>query len=393
MRARPLIDARALQPGYKQHAQRGIGRYAKNLLRAMLEQVEPRELELLVRADLPQPELAPGAPRLAVGSGPRALAGGERIIGQHWTLARALAPAWRAGRVVHILSHADAPARPGPKTILTCHDLIFQRMEGLYTVGRDKTLFRAARWLETRGLGRAERIIAVSQCTARDLGELYQVPAQRIRVIPEAADPGLSPVEDPRDRARVLERYGLAEGGYLFYLGGIDPRKDLPTLLQALLILRQEGRALILALAGPVAEDKHFPALAETMERLGVAPAVKLLGFVPEADLPALYAGAAAFAFPSRYEGFGLPPLEAMACGAPVVATRAASLPEVLGEAAILVRPGDADQMADALAGLAANPELAADLTARGLKQAARFSWPRAAAETLAVYEEAAHAA
>ena len=116
-------------------------------------------------------------------------------------------------------------------------------------------------------------------------------------------------------------------------------------------------------------------------------------GFVGQSDLPALFSACRAFVYPSLYEGFGLPPLEAMACGAPVVATRAASLPEVLGEAAVLVRPGDAGQMAEALAELAANPELAADLTARGLKRAARFSWPRAAAETLAVYEEAAHAA
>ncbi|MCF8032580.1 MAG: glycosyltransferase family 4 protein [Desulfarculaceae bacterium] len=388
MSAVPLIDARPLQPGYKQHAQRGIGRYAKNLLSAMLKQTGPEGMELLVRGDLPDAPLAPAAPRLGVGPGPTWLPGGERLVGQHHTLARALAPALQGGRVVHILSHGDAPACPGPGTVITCHDLIYQRMEPIYTAGKSKALFRAARWLETRCLSRAARIIAVSQCTARDLGELYGVPPERIRVIPEAADPGLAPVGDPAILAEVLGRHGLSQGGYVFYLGGIDPRKDLPTLLKALLRLQQAGSPLVLALAGPVREDKHYPALAASLSDLRLGDAVKLLGFVPEADLPALYSGAAAFAFPSRYEGFGLPPLEAMACGAPVAAARAAAVPEVVGEAGLMFEPGDDRALAEALAALAMDHELAAGYRAKGLQRAREFSWDRAARDTLALYEE-----
>ncbi|MBU1274271.1 MAG: glycosyltransferase family 4 protein [Proteobacteria bacterium] len=392
MKARPLIDARALQAGYKEHAQRGIGRYAKSLFTAMLAQVEPGDLAFIQRRDLPDPELPPQSPRLGVGPGPQGLPGGERLVGQYWTLARAMAPAWRSGQVVHILSHADAPARLGPKTVLTCQDLIFQRMEEIYIKGRNPLAFRAARWLETRCLSRAARIIAISQCTKRDIVELYQIPAERVTVIPLAADPGLAPVSDPAARAEVLARYGLGEGGYFLYLGGIDPRKDLPTLLQALLILREQGSPAVLALAGKVERDKHYPALAQAIEQMGLAPAVKFLGFAPDHDLPALYSGAAAFAFPSLYEGFGLPPLEAMACGAPVVAVRAAAVPEVVEDAGILVPPGDPGGMARALAALWDDPELARRYRALGAKQATRFSWERAAAQTLAVYEEVAAA-
>ena len=214
------------------------------------------------------------------------------------------------------------------------------------------------------------------------------MPGGRVRVIPEAADPGLAPVDDPAVLDEVLSRHGLARGGYLFYLGGIDPRKDLPTLLRALLRLRERGSPLVLALAGPVQQDKHYPALAAAMSEMRLGEAVKLLGFVDEADLPALFSGAAAFAFASRYEGFGLPPLEAMACGAPVVAADATAVPEVVGDAGMLFTPGDDAALAEALDALSRDAGLAAAQRAKGLARAKEFSWERAAADTLALYEE-----
>lgn len=224
MKARPLIDARALQPGYKEHAQRGLGRYAKSLFTAMFQQVEPGELSFILRRDLPQPELPDPSPRLAVGSGPQSLPGGERLIGQFYTLPRALAPAWQQGRVVHFLSHADAPARLGPRTVLTCQDLIFQRMEEIYIEGRNPQVFHAARWLETRCLSRAARILAISECTKRDLVELYRIPPERISVAPLAVDPGLAPVEDPATRGGPGPLRPRGEGILLLF-GGIDPAR------------------------------------------------------------------------------------------------------------------------------------------------------------------------
>ncbi len=385
-----VIDARALQPGFKQHHMRGIGRYARNLLAEMLELVDESRLELIVRGDLPDPEVAPGAGRIPVAYAPGWLPAGKQVAGHHLRLKRDLAPLWGQGKVVHFLSHVDAPYRIGPGAVLTCHDLIFQRLPHLYMAGQNPALFRLKRWLETRALFQAARIIAVSQCTAGDLVDIYRLDPGRIRVIPEAADPGLAPVTDPAARAEVLARYDLSpEEPYFFYLGGLDPRKGLNILLESLLSLDQATGA-VLAVAGPLQEDKHYPALQRQIARLGLEERVRLLGFVAESDLPALFSAARAFVFPSLYEGFGLPPLEAMACGAPVIAARAAAVPEVVGEAGLLVPPGDAAQLAGAMTRVLQEPELGQALKAKGLKRAARFSWQRAAQQTLAVYEEVA---
>lgn len=389
---RPLVlDARALQPGFKQHLQRGIGRYARNLLAAMLPLLDEDQLTLIVRRDLPDPDLAPEARRWPISYAPAWLPAGKKVVGHHLLARRQLAPLWSQGPVAHFLSHVDAPFRIGPGTVLTCHDLIFQRLPELYAAGQSRLAFRLKRWLETRALPQAARIIAVSQCTATDLRELYNVPPERIVVIPEAADPGLAPVEDPAARAAILARYGLEPGTPFFlYLGGLDPRKGLSILLEALLSL--EKASPLLAVAGPLEEDKHFPAFQQGIACRGLGSRVRLLGFVAEADLPALFSAAAAFVFPSLYEGFGLPPLEAMACGAPVIAARAAAVPEVVGQAGILVPPNDPAALASAMAEVLRRPELAAELRVRGLKRAAEFSWRRTAERTHALYEEVAAA-
>ncbi len=403
-----VCDGRPLQPGFKVHRERGIGRYAKNLLLALSELAEPPEMELLVQANLPDPGLLAGVPRLAAGYAPSWLPVGKRLISHHGLVRRPLARPWRQGRVVHFLSHLDAPARLGPRTVITVHDLIAQKLARLYGQDKSGLRFRLERWLETRCLYRAAAIIAVSQCSKDDLVELYHIDPARIRVIHEAADPDLAPVEDPALCREVLARHGLAGGGeggaggagdegagetpFFFYLGGIDQRKDLGTLLAALAALKERRADFVLALAGKISEDKQYPALMAEIERRGLEEHVRLLGFVPDEDLPALFSAATAFVFPSLYEGFGLPPLEAMACGAPVVAVRASAVPEVVGEAGLLVPPGDAGALAQALEGLLTNPELAAELSREGRRRASRFSWSRAAAETLEVYREVARA-
>ena len=273
--------------------------------------------------------------------------------------------------------------------MITVHDLIAQRLKHLYC-RKSKLRFNLMRWLETRCLYTAARLMADSEQTKRDIVEMYGVDPGRIRVVPLAADPGLAPVEDPAELARVRAAYGLGAGEpYFLYVGGIDQRKDLPTLLKSLAALKQRGLAHTLALAGRIEGDEQFPLLMARAEELGLGPAVRLLGYVPDSDLPALFAGAAAFVFPSLYEGFGLPPLEAMACGAPVVAVDASSVPEVVGSAGLLVAPGDAAGLAQAMEAVLTLPELAAKLRADGLERAAGFNWRRTAEMTLEVYREA----
>lgn len=393
MRLPVVCDGRPLQPGFKAHRERGIGRYSKNLLTAMTQLAEPPELELFTQNNLPDPGLLDELPRLSTGYAPAWLPIGKRIISHHGLARRALAGPWREGRVVHFLSHLDAPCRVGPRTVVTVHDLIAQKLAKLYGQGKSDARFRLERWLETRCLYGAAAIVAVSQCSKDDLVDIYGIPAQRIRVIHEAADPGLKPVDDPGLRQAAMGRHGLYHAKPFFlYLGGIDQRKDLNTLLAALSELMEQGLDFVLALAGKISKDKQYPALIAEIEKQGLKERVRLLGFVPDEDLPALFSACAAFVFPSLYEGFGLPPLEAMACGAPVVAMDASAVPEVVGPAGILLPPGQAGALARALEGILTNPELAGELKEKGRRRAGLFSWSRAAAETLEVYREVARA-
>ncbi|MFZ5586038.1 MAG: glycosyltransferase family 4 protein [Thermodesulfobacteriota bacterium] len=388
-----ILDARPLQPGFKAHAERGIGRYAKNLIQALMELMDPAQVAFLVQSNLPMPDLPIQSPRRRLPFLPKIFPVGKKLVSYHLLAPLWLGKGWRGGRVTHFLCHLDAPSRPGPGAVLTVHDLIAQKFADLYQGRRTSARFRLERWLETRCLFQAAGLIAVSQCTRRDLGEVYGIPQEAVRVIPEAADPGLAPMDDPARRAAVLARLGLDPAQPFFlYVGGIDPRKGVKVLLAALAALAGQGRTERLVMAGRIENDRQFPALMALIDKLGLTERVVRLGFVADADLPALFGSCLGFVFPSLYEGFGLPPLEAMACGAPVVAAKAGAVPEVVGEAGILVEPGDAPGLAQALAALAGTPELAQELRHQGREQAARFSWRRTAEATLAVYREAGHA-
>ncbi len=386
-----VCDARPAQPGFKAHAQRGIGRYCRELVRALERLPQAPGLELLLQAGLPDPGLAPGAPRHRAAYGPGGAPAGRRLLGQHWLARRALARCWGQGKVVHFLSHLDAPCRVGPRTVITVHDLIIQKLARRFRGRKGRLRFKTERWLETRSLYQAAHILANSEHTKRDLVELVGLAPDGITVTHLAAAPGLAPCPDRQRQQAVLQGLGLApDRPFFLYLGGVDPRKDLGTLLAALARLGEQGLAHDLVLAGRLEPNPATRALERDIRRLGLGKSVHLVGFIPESDLPALFSACLAFVYPTFYEGFGLPPLEAMACGAPVVASRVASLPEVVGRAGILVEPGRVEDMARALANLAQDRELAAELGRRGRERAAQFSWQKTAQRTLEVYREVA---
>jgi glycosyltransferase involved in cell wall biosynthesis len=210
----------------------------------------------------------------------------------------------------------------------------------------------------------------------------YRVPPEKITVIYEAADTRFR-LQPPQTMADVRARYRLPDR-YLLFVSTIEPRKNLIRLLAAFERLQAAGLTDALVIVGKRGwlYDNFFAAL----EASPAKQAVIFPGWVADADLPAIYGGAQVFAFPSLFEGFGLPVLEAMACGTPVVCSNSSSLPEVADDAALLVDPLDVDALTGALERLLRDPALAADLRARGLAQAARFSWARAAAETIAIY-------
>ena len=234
---------------------------------------------------------------------------------------------------------------------------------------------------------RATRIIAVSESTRADLIRLLGVPGEKIRVIHHGLDPYFVPVEDPGALRRLRQRYGLP-GPFFLFVGGINPHKNLGTLLQAHRLLRTAGGSRpLLALAGH--PDWFAPVLERQVADLGLQGVVRLLGFVPGEDLPALYSAATLCVVPSGLEGFGLPALEAMACGTPVVAARSGALPEVLGDAGVFADPESPADFAEACRRVLTDPGLRGRLRQGGMRRAKEFSWERAARQTLAVYREA----
>jgi glycosyltransferase involved in cell wall biosynthesis len=272
-------------------------------------------------------------------------------------------------------------ARP---TVITVHDATVQKFPAVHPLRR-----RLRHRLVPAQCRRAARVIADSAATRDDVVEWFGVAASRIAVVPLAATDGMRPVTDGaalrelRERLRVPERF-------LLYAGALEPRKDLVSLFEALARLRAEGRKEALVLAGD-GERAHRALLDAALARLGLEPGrdVHWLGAVSDADLAALYSACVLFVYPSLYEGFGLPPIEAMACGAPVVATRTSALAENFADAAALVAPHDPTALASALARWLDDATARAELAANGTRRARARNWDDVARETIAVYRDA----
>jgi glycosyltransferase involved in cell wall biosynthesis len=261
--------------------------------------------------------------------------------------------------------HSLPLACPCP-AIVTVHDLSFERDPGLMGV-RDRLIFRT---VVPRSARKAARVLAVSELTKRDLIELYGIAEKKIVVVPNGVDPAFTP-DGPR----------LNGEPYALFVGALQPRKDAGTAIEALALVGDGAPRLVV-----VGQDKGGRAEAQrSAERNGLAARVEFRGHVPQEELAALYRSAACLVFPSRYEGFGLPVLEAMASGTPVVTTTAGALPEVAGEAAILVEERNPVALAGGIERALADRER---LVAAGLERARRFTWAETARRTLDVYRE-----
>lgn len=303
-----------------------------------------------------------------------------------WTHLRLMAEVMSHPPDVFFVPSHVLPLLHPRRSVATVHDLGYLYYPEAHA--------RLARWYlgwSTRFNARtARRVIADSRATQRDLVRAYRVPEDRIVVVYPAGAEGLAPVTDAAMLTQVRERYLTGER-YFLYVGTLQPRKNLVTLLEAFeRFLREyqppESVRLVLAgkqgwLSEPIVER------AMGLIRQG---RVVLPGYVPQEDLPALLSGALAFVMPSWYEGFGLPVLEAMACGTPVICSNASSLPEVAGEAALLFDPADTGALAQAMGQIYTEPELADTLRVRGLAQARRFSWQACARAVLDVLEDVA---
>ncbi len=274
------------------------------------------------------------------------------------------------------------PTRRSTRTLLTVHDLSFLRYPEAFVPKLRRYLER----LVPRSIARADVVLADSAATQADIVSLLGAPSDKVQVLYSGVHPCFRPEAEPGERERLQARYGIGDRPYVLSVGTVQPRKNYIRLIHAFnqltnQLTNQPPIQLLIAggrgwlYQGILAEAEKHP------------DRVRLLGFVDEADLPALYRNAALFAFPSLYEGFGLPVLEAMACGVPVVCSDASSLPEVAGDAALLVDPHDEDALAEAMARGLEETDLRREMITRGLAQAARFTWERAARQLAGMFD------
>lgn len=369
------------------HQQGGIGRYTRSLVRALSQLDTENQYVLFVaggEADGDGLGDWPANFRL------RSVPISDRWLNILWQRLRIPLPiqAWTGPLDVFHSPDFVLPPLGRTPAVLTIHDLSFLQVPWCFVPA-----FRA--YLEAavpRAVQRARLILADSSSTKRDLVELLAIEAERVQVLYPGVEHRFRPMADREVLDLVRERYGLPQH-FVLGLGTLQPRKNFVGLIEAfghMLALHGEdpgldGLRLVIA-GGP---GWMYADIERAVERAGLAERVQLLGFVEDRDLPALYNLARVFAFPSWYEGFGVPVLEAMACGTPVVAADNSSLPEVVGEAGLMVDAADTEALAQALFRLLTEQELRTSLQAAGIKQAARFTWQAAASQLMDIYTSA----
>lgn len=240
-------------------------------------------------------------------------------------------------------------------------------------------------WSTRASARRAARILTVSEYTKQEVVRLLCIPPERVVVTHNACDQRFAP-PSPDDLA-VFRQHHVLPKQFILYVGTLEPRKNIPTLLEAYAQIAAYTDAPLIIGGG---KGWMYDPIFAKAQSLGLADRIHFIGFIPSEDLPLWYAAATVFAFPSLFEGFGMPILEAMACGTPIVTTSSSSLPEVAGDAGLIVPPTDAEALGHALLQVLKNPTLHEDLRTRGLRQAQRFSWPETAERTLQAYHDAA---
>lgn len=370
----------------------GIGTYIRNLVQA-LGGIDHDNRYTLIATEAEPPELARLPPNFGYAVYKK---GGKNTVGLSYSLfLRGL-----SANLYHIPLNSVPLLMPRPY-VVTVHDmstLLYDLAPGLRNHMR---LLRSR-----RGLLRAAKLMTVSNATRRDVESLLGIPSAHIRTIYNAPDPAFlgasQPVAPcPGDPARpyepqvqnVLDRYQI-DYPFLLYAGNIRPQKNIPRLVEAFAVVRGELKDhprfhnLHLIVIGD--EISHFPALRHAVIKTRAEDVVRFLGFVPIETLRCLYQTAQAFVFPSLYEGFGLPPLEAMSCGAPVVASNVSALPEVIGDAAVIVNPENVFDIARGIRDILLDPDLRKRAVERGYQQSRRFSWLNTASQVLETYRQVA---
>jgi glycosyltransferase involved in cell wall biosynthesis len=363
-----------VSPTAQQHA--GLGRYAGEIARALADHTS-LEVRLFYnkQGDARLPDYLQDLPHRSVNVGNKPWRMGVLLSN---LIRRPMDNTFGAVDIFHATNHLLGHFGQA-RTVFTLHDLIFLHYPEYHLpYNRWYLTFAMPRFLRA-----ADVIITPSECSRQDAINFYGLSPDKIKVIYEAAAPHFKPADRTETLARVRHQYNLPDQ-FILHVGTIEPRKNLSRLLEAFQTVGQEFPDLKLVLVGKKGwlYDEFF----QTLNQFGLAERVIFPGFVKEGDLPAFYQLAQVFIYPSLYEGFGLPPLEAMACGAPVICSNSSSLPEVVGNAGLLIAPTNTAEMTQSLRRLLADAELRAGLRARSLARAGQFSWQKAAGQLEAVY-------
>jgi glycosyltransferase involved in cell wall biosynthesis len=352
----------------------GIGRYVRELVAALLKQDGQLEYRLFAASPSPLPDLPFRVRRLPFH---------DRWLMRLWHRARVPLPVELITGPIDLYHSPDftlPPTLPRTRTLLTVHDLSFVR-------DPDSAADSLRAFLSVvvpRSVARADHVLADSQATKEDLIELWATPADKVTVLYCGVDPRFRPVTAPPALAAVRARYGLGHGPFILSVSTLQPRKNYRRLIQAFAPLAERHPDLSLVIGG--GKGWRYDEILAEPERLGIAGRVLFPGFIQDSDLPALYSAAVALAYPSLYEGFGLPVLEAMACGTPVMSSDRSSLPEVTADAGLQADPLDVEAWTAGLTALVEDTTLRERLVDRGLQRARSFNWDRAAGELLDVY-------
>ncbi len=353
----------------------GVARYLVNLLRHLVK-LEKGD-EYLVYLSRPAEPLGFESERMRL----KVLGHAPGLTWRHLRLPLAMR---RDGVDLHFSPSYFLPLLKVCPSVVVVHDITFKVHPEWFAADR-RFRFDDLFWREVK---RAERIITVSEHSRGDIVRVLGVDPSRVSVIYEAADPFFRPVEDEGKLAGIRARLGL-EPGFIFTAGAIHTRRNLERLIEAVAVAgRESGRALELLVLGTPAPFTPPVDLWGTARRCGMENRVKHVEYVCEEDLLLLYNACGAFVYPSLYEGFGLPVIEAMACGTPVACSNATSLPEVAGDAALYFDPTSVEEMASAVSRLVDDQGLREELSRAGMRRAASFSWRKAAEETRRVFAE-----
>lgn len=368
----------------------GIGRYTRQLVRALLSLDCRDEFVLLAAGGGKARQMQWNIPGQADASCLAArslrllnLPLSERVLTIVWHRLRLPLPVeFFSGKldVFHSPDFALPPVRQA-RTVLTVHDLSFMRVPECSQPRLRAYLLRVV----PASVRRADVVLADSESTRNDVIELLGVSPDRVRVLYPGVDECFERVQDIQVLADVRRRYRLPER-FVLSVGTLQPRKNLIRLIEAYARVRADADIKMVIAGGA---GWMYEGIFRRVEELGLQSEVYFPGYVADEDLPALYSLAGLFVFPSLYEGFGLPPLEAMACGTPVITSNVSSLPEVVGEAGLMIDPQDVAALANAMKQVLSDPSLRSAMVQRGLAQARRFTWSQAAEELLQVYQEA----